>query len=131
MQYSEESDHTRCPSYVRLFGRGVRDADRRAGEDSRTLEYQHDAALCQILGAVDRARNAEDERADVFWRYIVVESISGSSDEKRAQRRAGSTCPSLLFYICKSVGTYQRCDVPTNLRIYFNRHGDVNWSIIV
>ena len=56
----------------------------------------------------------------IIRRCIVVESVNRSSDEKRTQRRAGITCPSSLFYICKSVGTYQRCDVPTNLRIHIS-----------
>ena len=54
MQYPEESDHTCGPPHVRLSCGGVRVADRCAGEDSRALEYQHDAALRQILGAAHR-----------------------------------------------------------------------------
>jgi len=56
----------------------------------------------------------------IFRRCIVVESVNRSSDEKRTQRRAGITCPSLLFCICKSVGTYQCYNVPTNLRIHIS-----------
>lgn len=36
------------------FACRVWNADRRAGKDSRTLEYQYDAALCQILGTAHR-----------------------------------------------------------------------------
>ena len=39
VQYPQEPDHTRCKTYLCLFGRRIWNADRRAGKDSRTLEH--------------------------------------------------------------------------------------------
>ena len=45
------------PPYVRLHGGRIRNADRRAGQDPRTFEHQHDPPLRQIFRDGDRPRN--------------------------------------------------------------------------
>lgn len=61
-QYRQDADDALCPPYVRLFGGGVRNADRRAGKDSRPLQYEHDPALREVLRTAYRTRDAEDRR---------------------------------------------------------------------
>ncbi|WP_288849988.1 hypothetical protein, partial [uncultured Alistipes sp.] len=86
----------------------------------------------QILGAVDRARDAEDERADVFRRYIDVESISGNPDEKRTQRRAGNSCPPsfvvtyrpICGYIFQSVWQCQLVDNRVIIKRFLSASAD-------
>ena len=48
------------PPHVRLSCGRIWNADRRAGEDSGTLQYEYDAALREILRAAYRSGNAED-----------------------------------------------------------------------
>ena len=51
------------PPHLRLHGRRIRNADRRAGQDSRALEHQHDAPLRQILRDGHRPRDGGFRRA--------------------------------------------------------------------
>ena len=51
------------PPHLRLLGRRIRNADRRAGQDSRALEHQHDAPLRQILRDGHRPRDGGFRRA--------------------------------------------------------------------
>ena len=60
LQYRQDADDARRPPHVRLPCRGVRNADRRAGEDSGTLQYEYDAPLREILGTAYRPGDAED-----------------------------------------------------------------------
>jgi len=59
------------PSHVRLSGGGVWDVDRRIGQNSGTFQYEYDTALCPVLGATYRKRDAEDERKDIF-KYTIL-----------------------------------------------------------
>lgn len=59
LQYRQDADDARRPAYVRLPCGGVRYADRCAGKDSRPHQYEYDAALCQVLGGLDRPGDAE------------------------------------------------------------------------
>lgn len=59
LQYRQDADDACRPAYVRLPCRGVRDADRCAGKDSRPHQYEYDPALREILGGLDRPGDAE------------------------------------------------------------------------
>ena len=54
LRHRQGADHALRPPYVRLHGGRIRNADRRAGQDPRTLEYQHDPPLRQIFRDCDR-----------------------------------------------------------------------------
>lgn len=56
LRAEQKIDDALRPAYVRLSCGGVWDANRRAVQDSGTLQYEYDAAL----GAAYRAGNAED-----------------------------------------------------------------------
>lgn len=62
LQYRQDADNARRAAHVRLPCRGVWDADRCAGKNPRPYQYQHDTALCQVLGGLDRSGNAEDRQ---------------------------------------------------------------------
>lgn len=49
VRHRQGADHPLRTPHLRLHGRRIRHADRRAGQDSRPLEHQHDAPLRQIL----------------------------------------------------------------------------------
>ena len=62
LRAEQKIDHPLRTAYICLPCGGIWDADRCAGEDSGALQYEYDAALCEILGAVDRSGDAEDRR---------------------------------------------------------------------
>lgn len=62
LQYRQDADNARRPPHVRLPCGGVWDADRCAGEDSGTLQYEYDPPLREILGTAYRPGDAEDRR---------------------------------------------------------------------
>ena len=60
LRAEQKIDDTLRPAYVRLSCRGIRDADRCTGEDSRPHQYEHDPPLREILETAYRSGNAED-----------------------------------------------------------------------
>ena len=63
VRHRQGADHPLRPPHLRLHGRRIRNADRRAGQDSRALEHQHDAPLRQILRDGHRPRDGGFRRA--------------------------------------------------------------------
>ena len=63
VRHRQGADHPLRPPHLRLHGRRIRDADRRAGQDSRPLEHQHDAPLRQVLRDGHRPRDGGLRRA--------------------------------------------------------------------
>ena len=60
LRAEQKIDDALRPPHVRLSCGRIWNADRRAGEDSGTLQYEYDAALREILRAAYRSGNAED-----------------------------------------------------------------------
>lgn len=79
LQYRQDTDHTLRPAYVRLLGGGVWDADRRAGEDSWSLQYEYDAALREVLRTAYRSGDAEDRRGVRGGKLIRRPRLSNSN----------------------------------------------------
>ena len=59
LRAEQKIDDALRPPHVRLSCGRIWNADRRAGEDSGTLQYEYDAALREILGGLDRPGDAE------------------------------------------------------------------------
>lgn len=94
------------PAYLRVSCGGVRNADRRAGKDSRTLQGEHDAAFCRIPGKPHRAGDAEnrDTLIHVIRRAENKVIVFGSFDFLGSMK----TLFESLF--CSSVIAQQQCN---------------------
>ena len=69
--------------------RGVRNADRRAGENSGTLQYEYDAPLREILGTAYRPGDAEDRPSVCRGKLNDGNKISDRASELLTARMPG------------------------------------------